>query len=154
MEENNNVNENNENVKEVNSTEQVVENNQSNQNENGNANQSVNQTNKNTSGDNSEKAPVILRVISFFIPLVGLIIYLCSYNDNRKYGNSCGIPALVGFILRIVLISLIIFIFIIVLGVFLYNSPSYDYNYNFVHPPIKYYYERYEVDDKYKGLDT
>ena len=123
-------------VKQVNSAEQVVQ----------NTNQVQN------SNNTDEKAPVILRIISFFIPLVGLIIYLCSYDNNRKYGNACGIPALIGFILGVVLIPLIIFIFIIGIGIFAYNSAQkLDYNVN--DGDFTYYYDSSNIDEKLRGLD-
>ena len=127
-------------VKEVNSTEQVVQ--------NQNQNQGQGQNAKN----NDEKAPVILRIISFFIPLVGLIIYLCSYNDNRKYGNSCGVPALVGFIIGILLIPLLVFIFIISVGIYVFNSASdlsyndYDYDYDYGYDMGDIYSDYYDYD--------
>lgn len=50
-----------------------------------------------------ERAPVILRIISFLFPIVGLILY-CTWNkEYKRKAKDVGIPALVGFILGLVL---------------------------------------------------
>lgn len=50
-----------------------------------------------------ERAPVILRIISFFFPLVGLILYCVWNKEYKRKAKDVGIPALVGFIISIVL---------------------------------------------------
>lgn len=49
------------------------------------------------------RAPVILRIISFFFPLVGLILYCVWNKEYKQKAKDVGIPALVGFIISIVL---------------------------------------------------
>lgn len=50
-----------------------------------------------------EKASVGLAILSFFIPLAGLIIFLTKKNDRPKTAKVSGIYALVSFILNIVI---------------------------------------------------
>lgn len=52
------------------------------------------------------KVPIPLKIICFLIPLVGLIIYVCNVQKNRKYANQCGIVSLIGFILPIIIVVL------------------------------------------------
>lgn len=60
-------------------------------------------------GENQElKAPIILKVVCFFIPLAGLIIYACNISKNRKYANSCGIASLVGLLTPIIIVIIIV----------------------------------------------
>lgn len=49
-----------------------------------------------------EKANVGLAILSFIIPLVGLILFLTKKNDKPKTAKACGICALVSFLLGIV----------------------------------------------------
>ncbi|MCI9039109.1 MAG: hypothetical protein HFJ29_04480 [Clostridia bacterium] len=58
--------------------------------------------------DQELKAPTILKVVCFFIPLVGLIIYACNISKNKNYANSCGIASLVGLLLPIVIAVIVI----------------------------------------------
>ena len=50
-----------------------------------------------------EKASVGLAILSFFIPIAGLIIFLTKKNDRPKTAKVSGICALVSFILNIVI---------------------------------------------------
>lgn len=51
-----------------------------------------------------EKANVGLAVLSFFFPIVGLIIYLVKKDDKPKTAKLCGKCALISFIFNIVLV--------------------------------------------------
>lgn len=77
--------------------------NQYNSNMNGQYN---NQINPNAQ---EEKAPTILRVLCFFFPIIGLILYCVNSSTNKTYALSCGKPALAGFITGIA-ISVLMFI--------------------------------------------
>ena len=102
-------------------------------------NQATNNANPNAS---QEKAPVLLRILCFFIPLVGLILYAVKYSSEKAYAKSCGIPALIGFILGIVLIPLIFIIFMVLgVGAAIYDSAS---SYDDYDTGYSYYYNRYE----------
>ena len=50
-----------------------------------------------------EGATPALQILSFLIPLVGLILFIVYYQDNPTKANECGKMALIGFILGIVL---------------------------------------------------
>ena len=52
-----------------------------------------------------------LNILSYFIPLVGLILY-CSFKNFPKKANACGKCALIGFIMSIVLNLLVMIIYI------------------------------------------
>ncbi|HIW86493.1 MAG TPA: hypothetical protein IAA48_08375 [Candidatus Eubacterium faecipullorum] len=45
-----------------------------------------------------------MAVLSFFFPIVGLIIYLVKKDDKPKTAKLCGKCALISFILNIVLV--------------------------------------------------
>ena len=52
-----------------------------------------------------------LNILSFFIPLVGLILYLAFQNTPRK-ARSCGKCALIGFVIPFVLFFVVTLIYI------------------------------------------
>ena len=113
-----------------------------------------NQTTNNPNPEaNQEKAPVILRIISFFIPLVGLIIYACNSSTNKAYAKSCGIPALVSFIIGIVLIPLVV-MFILFAGAAIIGGAVSSIDYNDVDSDYySYYYDKYDSEDPFSSLD-
>ena len=49
------------------------------------------------------KASTGLKVLCFFIPLVGLIIYASNISHNRNYARQCGIASLWGFLTPIII---------------------------------------------------
>lgn len=53
---------------------------------------------------NTERAPVILRIISFCFPLVGLILYCVWNKEYKRKAKDVGISALVRVILDVVFI--------------------------------------------------
>ena len=46
-------------------------------------------------------------VLSFFLPLVGLILYIAYSRDYPKKANNCGKWALIGFVVNIILLIII-----------------------------------------------
>lgn len=54
-----------------------------------------------------EKANVGLAVLSFFIPLAGLILFLVKRKEEPKTAKACGISALVSWLIGILLVVLI-----------------------------------------------
>lgn len=54
-----------------------------------------------------EKASVGLAILSYIIPIVGLILFITKKNDRPKTAKACGICALVSFIINII-VSIII----------------------------------------------
>lgn len=65
--------------------------------------------------NDSKKVNVGLVIVSFLIPLVGLILFIVKKDNDKKNAKACGISALIGFILGIVLsILLTVFTFAIV----------------------------------------
>lgn len=63
----------------------------------------------------NDKKSTGLNILSFFIPLVGLILYLTQKDSTPIKAKACGKAALIGFICGIVL-SIIYVIFIVVLA--------------------------------------
>ena len=55
-----------------------------------------------------------LKVLCFFVPLVGLAIYAGNISFNRKFASDCGKSSLIGF-----LIPVIIFLILCVISVIL-----------------------------------
>lgn len=60
-------------------------------------------------------------VLGFFIPIVGLILYLVYHNNKPKQAKSAGKGALIGFTLRIILIILY-FVFVMYYLPFVYTN--------------------------------
>ena len=58
---------------------------------------------------NTDDLPVILKIISFLVPLVGLVLYLVYRNEAPLKSKSGGKWGLIGFIAGIVL-SILMFV--------------------------------------------
>lgn len=69
-----------------------------------------------------QKANAGLAVLSWFIPLAGLVIYLTEKDTKPKTAKACGKCALASFIINVVLVVLIYVVFFIVLGVVIPNA--------------------------------
>ena len=76
-----------------------------------------NATSTNVGQGTEEKTNILLVIVSFLIPVVGLVIFLTYKDKQPKTSKACGISALVCFILNIVLVFVIAF-----LSVFVYNT--------------------------------
>lgn len=70
--------------------------------------------------ENEQKASIWLKILSFVIPLVGLILFACNISNRPKYAKGCGIAALIGFFTSIILTVVIICSF----GLLIYNSAT------------------------------
>ncbi|MGN1234843.1 MAG: hypothetical protein ACI4U2_02530 [Christensenellaceae bacterium] len=77
-----------------------------------------------------------LGLLSFLFPLVGLILFLCMRDGTPKRARNCGICALVGFVVDIVLVVIIVSVtmWLFFDGLYspIFNYPPYD-------PPYIYY---------------
>lgn len=94
----------------------------------------------------SGKAPVILRILSFFIPLLGLILFIANISENKEYAKSCGIPALIGFIIAILIIPIaFVIIGLVIFG--LASSPDIAYNRSYTDDYGYYYNINSSFDD-------
>lgn len=118
VEDNNVTEENKEVIEKVentksNNTENVV-------NNNGTTNYNNQNVNYNVKVD---KPSALFNILSFFVPIVGLILFLTMKDETPKKAKSIGIAALIGYIVSIV-VSIIAFVF--VYGVVLLNDNS-DY---------------------------
>ena len=69
-------------------------------------------------------------VLGFFIPLVGLILFLVWMKDKKKASKAAGIGALIGFIFSIISTVLLITFFGAILGIGLFEYDNYNDNYN------------------------
>jgi len=49
-----------------------------------------------------------LKVLCFFVPLVGLLIYACNISFNRKFATECGKWSLISFL---ILVGMLILVF-------------------------------------------
>lgn len=68
--------------------------------------------------ENEQKASFGMKLLSFLIPLAGLIIFACNISKRPKYAKGCGIAALIGFIITIV----ISFVFPIIVSFLILNT--------------------------------
>ena len=94
----------------------------------------------------SGKAPVILRILSFFIPLLGLILFIANISENKEYAKSCGIPALIGFIIAILIIPIaFVIIGLVIFG--LASSSDIAYNRSYTDDYGYYYNINSSFDD-------
>lgn len=49
-------------------------------------------------GEEQDKASAGMKILSFFVPLVGIIIFISEINKRPRYARECGMSALIGFI--------------------------------------------------------
>lgn len=63
------------------------------------------------SGQSEDKYVWLWGVLSFFIPIVGLVLYLVWKDTKPKDAKYAGIGALIGFIIVIVIIIICLFLF-------------------------------------------
>ncbi len=61
-----------------------------------------------------------LAVLSFFLPIVGLILYLIYEHDSPKKARSAGKGALIGFIVHVVLSIISVILSAVCAAVFLF----------------------------------
>lgn len=87
-----------------------------------------------------DKFSVGFNILSFFIPLVGLILFLVYRKESPKKAKGIGICALIGYIL----VTILSIIFIILLNLFIYN---YGFDDRFEH------HYRYNDYDRYYRYD-
>lgn len=85
--------------------------------------------------ENNDKPSVWFNILAFFIPIVGLILFVTMKNDTPKKAKSIGISALVGYILSMfvsIVLCIYIYGFVIPNMNKKYNNyPRYNRNYNF-----------------------
>lgn len=84
----------------------------------------VNETNNTntTTQKTDEPAPAGLKVLSFFIPLAGLILFCVNYSDKPRYAKGCGICALIGFFVIPIVTVLIFMLFFVGLGLAIFST--------------------------------
>lgn len=60
-----------------------------------------------------DQVNVGLAILSFFIPLAGLIIFIKDRKDRPDHADICGICALIGFIVLLVIACIVVFMWMI-----------------------------------------
>lgn len=143
-----------ENKKINNSVNNINTNTANNNNYSSNGYYNANNNYSNTSFNNSsyyvpnkkDKYSVGFNILSFFVPLVGLVLFLIWKEETPKKAKGIGISALVGYILSII----VPIIFAIIMFVMAYSSEVIieDYDDNWLNDD--YYYEDYDFNYKYK----
>ena len=48
---------------------------------------------------------IVLGIVSFLIPIVGLILWLAKKSSEEDVAKTCGIAALVGFVLNLIIMA-------------------------------------------------
>ena len=105
--------------------------------------QNINYNNQNYSNQNvnyvakEDKPSILLNIVSFFIPIVGLILFLTMRNETPKKAKSIGITALIGYIFSIIVSVLLVIFF---QAIFFINQVDDDYYYNYDKYDMPYYY--------------
>lgn len=105
-----------------------------------------------------DKANIWLVIIAFFIPIVGLILFVALKKNTPKKANAIGISSLIGFIIGIFVVPVIAITFFVTnvsnefkdyyndYDEYLYDEyDDYDYDYDFD-------YENY-IEDELENLD-
>lgn len=111
----------------------------------------VNSNNNNYNQNNTnvvkvkDKASVGFNVLAFFVPIVGLILFLVWKNETPKKAKAIGISALVGYILSIIVP---IILAIIMFGISI-SSEVIVNDYDDKWKNDDYYYEDYDFDYDY-----
>lgn len=88
-----------------------------------------------------EKASVGLAILSYLIPLVGLILYLTKKDTRPKTAKVCGKCALISFIINIV-ISIIMYV---AMGAVMFDALTDDDGFD----PDSSYSDFYEADEDF-----
>ena len=101
-----------------------------------------------TSAVKNDKPSVILTILSFFIPILGLVLFIVYRDKSPKKAKFVGISALIGFILGIIAsIALIIFFSFYIIT----SDDRYNYNDNSNYNYYEDYFNNFEdMDDLYK----
>lgn len=89
-----------------------------------------------------QKANVGLAILSWFIPLVGLILFITKKNNEPKTAKACGVCALISFILSFIA-SLLLFAIPFMIGFTSEFEEDYDNENNYT------YEENYDYEDDY-----
>lgn len=63
-----------------------------------------------------DESSIGFAVLSFFFPLIGLILYFCWNKETPKKANSCIKGAIVGFVVNLILVIVLPLIFTLFLG--------------------------------------
>lgn len=96
----------------------------------------------------NDKYSVGFNILSFFAPIVGLILFLVMREDTPKKAKGIGISALIGYIISNI-VSLLYIVFMVWLTLSqpepLYEKPHMDYEYN-----DNYDFD-YNYNEKFKG---
>ncbi len=77
----------------------------------------------------NDKPSTGLKILSFFIPIAGLILYLTGNKEHPNSSKSYGKMALIGFIIHFVLLLLYYLFFLIIIPLFIFDSGTPDYSY-------------------------
>lgn len=109
--------------------------------------------------ENEQKASFGMKLLSFLIPLAGLILFACNISSKPKYAKGCGIAALIGFIITIIIF--LSFPVIIGLGLAIYNNSltsmeETDYGTEFISQKVATFNAKFEPyeGDKVKASEV
>lgn len=94
-----------------------------------------------------DKTSVGLAILSFFIPIVGLILFLVKRDKSPKTSKACGICALVSFLVNLVVIGLSFALVFKATDTVFDNLGKFDVETNFDYEDDEYFYED-ETDDE------
>lgn len=107
--------------------EVMVEEKKEDNNNNNTNNTYTNNSNQNTNYNVKEdKSSIWFNILAFFVPIVGLILFITMKNETPKKAKAIGISALIGYILSII-VSIILFVYVYGVMLFKYDD---DYKHN------------------------
>ena len=74
--------------------------------------------------EKKDKASIGMKILSFLIPLVGLILFITKKKEQPGYAKGCGIAALIGVIVGVIVIPITIAAVIGIMGVLVVNTAN------------------------------
>lgn len=74
--------------------------------------------------EKQDKASIGMKILSFLIPLVGLILFISKKKERPGYAKGCGIAALIGFIVGVIMIPVVIVATIGLMGLAVVNTAN------------------------------
>ena len=72
-----------------------------------------------------------MKILSFFVPLVGLILYITDKDKRPVSAKAYGKTALIGFCVSLVLSILFSLIIPLIFGIAIFSDPNIGYSYNY-----------------------
>ena len=74
--------------------------------------------------EKQDKASIGMKILSFLIPLVGIILFFTKKKEQPGYAKGCGIAAIIGIVVGVIIIPIVIVGVVAAMGVAVVNTAS------------------------------